>query len=111
MPGSCGLPCPNLIRNVTIENKSGEEVQVTSVHGSGETVKTTIAAGENKLIEREINHGTWTSFDNITDFVVRRTSHPDDAILTLKGTEASGIDCRIYEIKPNFTAQRVLVHQ
>ena len=96
-----GCPTPNYVRAVILLNNMAILCNVKLTFQSGAIEDHILHPGEDHKYERDINHGTWTAVDPITELEVTAG--------TLTNTEkmvATGVEIRSYTISGSLSITR-----
>lgn len=101
----CGLPCPQYIKSVKINNKSAEVFKVSVTFDSGKSEDITIGSHEIKSIQNLL-HQDGCSFVDPVKSLKGHSASKNNHSLELTAADAKNIDRKYFEVEGDLS-----VHQ
>mmetsp|Transcript_105237 Transcript_105237/g.280158 ORF Transcript_105237/g.280158 Transcript_105237/m.280158 type:complete len:106 (-) Transcript_105237:180-497(-) len=89
-----GAPCPQYLRRATFVNSAGKAVEVVLKFKSGDEQTQSLDVGASVEVEKEHDHGSWTSVDPIDGISFKADGHQDCGVKV----EASGVEVHKYTV-------------
>lgn len=102
----CGMRAPKYIRAVKITNDTDSEVSIKAYFNSGETITFQLSASQVINVEREVNHGSYSTCDPVTKIEANGNS----GLLKTLDFEPMGVEIHEYVFSTSndgFTFDRV----
>ena len=100
---NCGATCASYIAHANFINESGADATVVGTFKSGASKPFVIPAGGSKIVELEIDHGTWTAHDPLLSTVV---TLDNASVTTLNDPSQGGVELREYVIGADHSVKR-----